>query len=119
MDGDMECLFFRYLVAKIFVFFELREMDMGLCPQNIERVGFTGKIFRNKELARELGRSCAVRLSRRYRTSYGSRRARFHCALSVCSGKVVRHRNKKYWAVQGCGKDEGRSESQNQEKGPD
>ena len=42
---------FLYLGAKLFASVELRGRDMTESAQNPERVGLTGKIFRNKELA--------------------------------------------------------------------
>jgi len=43
--------FFLHRFGKIFVFFELRGIDMGVGGQNIGTKELAGKILRNKELA--------------------------------------------------------------------
>jgi hypothetical protein len=43
-------IIFLYRVSKIFSFFGLREVDMGVRRQNIRRKGVMGKILGNKEL---------------------------------------------------------------------
>ena len=72
---------------------------MPASGQNIGSKGLRGKILRNKELA-QVGRSGSP-LACRIVSELG---ARFGCALSTASVKVVRHRRRIFSSVQSCGK---------------